>query len=323
MAGIENEAPEPAPEPDIDAMDDKQFAEFKSGMDKSHAEQEPAKEEAKPDAAIADRADGEQADDDKNVVPHGQFHRERERRKEAERISELSQKRLAELLEAMQPRQPEPARAQEPEAPDPDKDIFGYVRHLESEIKAIKGEASLSREQQQAQTYYEQSLAASEADVVAFAKEQPAAIPATQFLVNQIVGELQAFSKLNGQPLTQQAVEQEIRNREYQVVEWARSICRRPAEVFYELALSRGFNPGAVPAQGQQQSQPDGVKAEIEKMVRTEETKRKALSLGGSGGPSGTQSFTPKDVVDMSEEDFLAFKAKHGENAMAKVFGLH
>ena len=329
MAGKAVAAAEAPSEIDVDDMSEEQFAEAKATMAReaasTPAEDGAAAEQpevAKPAGEAADEGEGDDAED-RRTVSHKDFHRANERRKEAEAEREAIKaerdryhQRMSELLEAMQPKQPEPAV----EVPDPERDIFGYVRHLESELKGLKGESALTKEQAQAQEQFAQVLNSSRGDVEAYAEENPAAPYAMGFLVNSITAELKAYAKAGRRPMSEQAVAEELQKREYDITLWAAERGVRPAEVLYELALARGFDPASVQRGQSSGAAPGNVKAEVERMMRNEDTRNKAKSLGGSGSAGGVDALTTKEVVEMSDEDFAAFKKKHGDNAMRRVF---
>lgn len=310
MAGNEAVAVETA-EPNIDDMDDAQFEAFKAEQGK---EPEVAKPEEVAKPAVADDDDDPKGD----MVPHGRFHRERERRQEAEaqRVAaearaDLAARRMTELLETLQPKQP---AAPVEEAPDPEKDIFGYVRSLENRIKTFEGESSLTKEQQQEQQQFDAIMSSSYADVQAFSQEKPEMQAAASFLMDALVKEARLYG------LNEAQTEQHIRNRERDEFLWAVQHGKRPAQHYLDLAVMRGFNPAAAPTQ-QGAAQPANVQAEIAKLVKNEATRNAAKSLSGSGAATGV-SVTAADLLEMSDADYAAFKKTHGDNAMAKAMGL-
>src|SRR5688572_19735966 len=102
-------APEPA---DIDTMSDDEFKDFKGEQDAAvRSEPEPS---SSPEQSSEPAQKAKEAPKQEEFVPHDQFHRERERRKEAEVTAKRAMERMDDLVRLLGQNQPQqPAQAQE------------------------------------------------------------------------------------------------------------------------------------------------------------------------------------------------------------------
>lgn len=281
---------------------------------------EPAKAEAKPEADKAKpEAKDAKPEGDKpkqSMVPHGAMEAERQKRKgvEAELAKERReaterQTRLDERLrlinDALTPKQQQPA------VPNPDEDIFGYAKHLESQINELRGMSAQDRQQaqqrEQAENQNRQLMSAYMADAQSFAAETPDFMEAYRHLLASRDQELAAMRYT---PMQRQEY---IRNDEMNIAQSALAQGRSPAETIYNLAKLRGFAGKAPAQQEQQQEQPklDAPKPDgAQEIARLNANKEAAASLSGSGGAPGGGKITLETLDRMDKDEFKAFVAK-------------
>ncbi len=333
------DTPEPVAEIDIEAVDD--LSPEDSGK-LLRGEVEPPRKGPKP----AEKADGPKdefdVDPKSETVPHGQFHRVNERRKaaEAERQAERTRaeqaearantamQRMAELLEASKPPAPEPDPGPEHPGDEPDAmdNPYEYGIWRQKTDKYNRHHQAVQQAQQQAAQ--RQQLAFTEAvqgDVKAFKTQAaPDYDQARDFYWNNRGSELMALGYSREQAI------QLIHQDEAQIANIAVQRGQSPAATLYSIARARGYaqaqQAGDQPATNGATPPKDPVTGKFvaasAAMDKREATRLAAKSLGGSGGPSDGGELTPQMLVDMSNDEYAAWKkANGGENALRKFFG--
>lgn len=315
---------EPAPEAeiDVDALDDAAFADLKGKMAGEIDTDTPPEPDKAPEAtkvADADKpapepnaAKAEDDDDPKSeTVPHGQFHRERERRKEAERLRAEADERFTKLaarvaeLTAVQAK-PADELAKTDDLPD-EANPLEQIAWLVKEVR----EGRMSREEAQKQAReegerheYAQRVKAVEDD---FKTRQPDYDEALQFAAKSRDEELQLMYPLSTPEQRQQFVLREWG----QITQQALQAGINPAERAYQFAVKRGYR----------KAEPEPTvesKTVVDEITEREETRKAALSLGKTGGGvTQTGAISPEQLLDMSDDEFAAYKAKHGSVARA------
>ncbi len=300
--------PEPTPLDEAEASEDETAAKPEPDI-----KAEPAKADGKAPAAD-DKGKAEAEKPKQSMVPHGAMEAERQKRKAVEQ--ELARERTARaerdarLDERMRILNDALAlKQQQPAVPNPDDDIFGYARHLETEINQLKGMTAQERQQaqqrQQAEVQNRQLMAAYMADAQSFAAETPDFMEAYRHLLASRDQELAAMGY---NPMQRQEY---IRNDEMNIAQSALAQGRSAAETIYNLAKLRNFQ-GKAPAQQQEQpapeqpKQPDG-SAEIK---RLSDAQSAATSLSNAGGSPGGGKITLETLDRMSKDEFKAFVSK-------------
>ncbi|WP_331316522.1 hypothetical protein [Methylobacterium mesophilicum] len=223
---------------------------------------EPAPVAAEPPAADPEAGEPEAApeaqprDEKGKFVPHGALHEERERRKAVEKERDELRERFARgderlriLSEAMQrPATPaQPAAAPEPvKVPDPAEDIFGYAKHLEQQIEALRtGQTQLTESQKKAEETRQAEAARNEVigfyqqDLRAAIQADASVADAYEHLFAGRVAELTLFG------MDQKAAIEAVREEEFNLAQTARQRGQSPAAMIAALAKSRGFAPKA------------------------------------------------------------------------------
>ena len=338
MADELQPGPEPA-EVDIDSLSPEQVTEqiaslkqgkpakLKRAPEEAPDEERPAPQEAKPTAEVS-------GDDDEfkgqETVPHGTFHRANQRRKEAEeRASKAEQERqvafqrLSELLESQQ-RQQAAQIAEEPEepdlGPDPDADPIGALRWAREQLAVHDKREREARQRQteegQRQAYIN-SVVETAGDQWRTALEaRPELSEADDYLMKSYGNELAA---MGWQP---HQINQKLREVSLQQAIHAQRSKRPIGEYIEQLAKARGWQatPKAIPGQELVETPARDAQGrftkEAEKMEALNAAKSASLSLGNGGPAVKTGPLTAQDIVNMTPDEYAAFKDKFGEKGL-------
>lgn len=239
---------------------------------------------------------------------------ERRARRELERKHGALEERTAIILKrlAEEDGQTQRTNGQAPKAktdggmPDPDKDIFGAVKHLMRENEQLKGGYG------QIQQNTEQTRAAATLrsayvqDAERFTAEKQDFPDAYAHLMTRYDAELQRLG------VTDRAERQaRIEAEELRLV--ALSIQREesPAELAYFLAQQRGYQPKVAPQNGG----PD-----LTRIAKGQEQNR---SLSGGAGAPSAGGLTPQALARMSEEEIhrMMKSSRAGYAAVARLTG--
>lgn len=309
---------------DIDNMSDEEFANFnlpadEAGSDDGATADPSPPAEKEPEPRAQDDAKPEEGDDrpKSETVPHGQFHRERERRKAAEQQAEIATQRLTELLQASAAQREQPAAQQaqlQPDIPDQNEDPFGYMiaqtDRLTSRLEEIDTARKHDVEQQRAQANDARLWHASEADLSAYAAENPSAGAAYEFLAEEGRKHLRAQGVYNDQDISNSLARWQV-----QLAAHAENLGVRPSRLVMMMAQERGWQAGEAGKPAAPSSATEKYRAEAEKIAKQEQARNASLSLSGEGGEANTGMPTAQEIIDMSDEDYAKFKAKYGEEA--------
>lgn len=324
MAGSE-ETPAPAPEIDVDSLSEAEFSDLKTKIrSEAPVEAPPAvkQDEPAPAAQKTEQGAPEPSDDDdtgdelnadgtRKTVPHGQYHRERERRKAAETARMEADQRFAKLAERTQQLlQPQPvpqAQQQEPEIPDADVDPQGAIKWAKEQLLGIASERKAQQEAEQQQ----QQVAAVLNSVNARLEQDIAADPTVKdvrLALRKSYGEEYLAMGYTPQQAVQAVNDLE---RQHAVFMYQNNIA--PGDYLKRLGAARGWTPKAA-----EPANDAGQQTEADRIAKQEQTRIASLSLGKTGGAVvNTGVITPEQLLDMSDEDFDAYKKKHGSVATA------
>ncbi|MEE7449412.1 hypothetical protein MRF4_17245 [Methylobacterium radiotolerans] len=303
------------------------------GLTLPAAEPTPAAAEppaAEPEAGEPEAAPEAQPRDEKGkFVPHGALHEERERRKAVEKERDELRERFARgderlriLSEAMQrPAATQPAAAPEPvKVPNPDEDIFGYAKHLEQQIEALRtGQTQLTESQKKAEETRQAEAARNEVigfyqqDLRTAIQADASVADAYEHLFAGRVAELTLFG------MDQKAAIEAVREEEFNLAQTARQRGTSPAAMIAALAKSRGFAPKA--------PEPASAPAAAPQETAAEKAARAAAgqagpgrSLSAAGGqPAG--EITLETLSSMSEADFEKLMAANPARVRALMGG--
>lgn len=311
-----------APEVDVDAMSDEEFASFKSGMMEG---EQPAPENPEPkteeQAAPEPQGEAQAAEDDTDdedqpqrseTVSFDRFHRTNERRKEAERkASEEAERRirleerLQALLDVQQQAQvnPEPKKNPEDDIPD-DNDPVAIVNWAKKQLLAQKQrdaeEVRQREEQTREQQEWNEVLSTIQTDYNTSIAKDPSLGEAHNVWRNSLGQELLAMGYSQAQ-----AVE-EVNRQENAHIRYVYQTKQNVGDYIKKMAGIRGWAPKAAEA-------PANPQKDMQDIARREEARQASLSLGKAGGAAAEiGKITPAQLAEMSDEEFAAYKEKYG-----------
>ena len=288
----------------------------------------PTGEAAAPgDVVDPDLEEGGVDENKGKFVRHGAFHQERERRKAVERERDEFRVTLARMEErlrmvteggAAQPAAAAAAAQVQPETPpDPNEDIFGYVQHLEKQIRDLASgqtqmtEAQKAEQTQRAEaTQRDEVLTAYRGDVQRTIAAQPEFAQAYEHLFSGRIAELKLLGVPEGDAV------QAVRDEEFGIAQDAIRAGQSPAARLMQLAKLRGFAPKA--AEPAAPATP--AETPSEKAARIAKGQAASLSLSSAGGaPAG--EITLEMLASMSEADFAKMEKANPARVRALMGG--
>lgn len=303
---------------DVDELNDDDFAKLKDDL--STGELAGEADAGKTDAAAAEVAETDEAstdaavdDDDEETggksetVPHGKYHHERERRKTAEQKAEKLAERLQQLIEAQaanavaKPAEEAKAETDEPDPANPLEQISWLVK------KYTEGEKTRAKETEQRaadgeRQQFAQGVKSLEDE---FKKTNTDYDAALEFVAQSRDEELQLMFPTATADQRRQYILGEWNN----VIRQSVAAGVNPAQQIYSLAQRRGYKKADAAVSDV---------STVEKLAKQEEARQASLSLGKSGGGIvNTEKMSPEQLLEMSDEDFAAYKKKFGGVARA------
>lgn len=225
------------------------------------------------------------------TVPQGALHAERERRKAIEAELATAREALAKIQQFR-----DAAKAKQPEAL-PAADDPAAVEHLRQRLGQIESQQSQIIQQRQfdaadqAEIQQLQSvMATSEAS---FRAEKPDYDAAIMHVVQARAQELALYG------LKPHEIQQAIAEEATDIARSAVSQGRNPAELGYQIALSRGYRPESAQAVPQQQ----GGAAATLAAIQAAQAASKSLGQGGGATP---QAINAEAIRQMTDDEFDA-----------------
>lgn len=288
-------------------------------------------EESKPESeakveAKTEAEDGEEEADETPLkegekgnqgrfVRHGAFHQEREKRKALEKeVRDRDEKlaRLDERVKLINEALTRPAQQQEADQtpPDPETDIFGYLKHLGSEVASLKGGVTEVKKTNEQATAQSETLNTYRSDAARFANEHKDFGDAYQFAITARDKELEALGYTD--PAQRAAL---INQEEQWIVTEALKAKQSPAERIYRFAQVKGFK---APAPKVEEKKPAGNGAE--KIDQINKGLEASKTLSGVGGGEGGE-LTAKMLAEMSDDEFAAWMDKTPKSKQRALFG--
>lgn len=258
----------------------------------------PAEPVASEPVQDAPEGQSEASPQKQDFVPQQALHKERERRKAAEaaaRERELELARLQERVKAFE----KPAEAAKPAPPpDPDEDVFAAVKHDRTQLQSIQEKLAEIEKQEQARAHMASIEAMTRIAEQKFREATPDYDDAVAHLKTNRVQELMLWG------LSQHQAQMQVQQEAAEIVAHAVRSQKSPAEVAYEMARMRGYQPKAA------SQSPDDKK---------ERAREVSKSLSGTGSsPAGTM--TAERLMKMSEKEFADYYSKN-PSAVEKLMG--
>jgi hypothetical protein len=312
-------------------------------------EDKPAEEKAAPDGEGDDEDEGtepEASDDStsrKRRVKFETYDRVKKEAAEARRQADEYRQHLAVLqaraeerinalqrqFQQAQPQQP-PQNQPQPEAlpPPPNRmeDPMGYMEWqdrrmelLEKNLTGIQQGFQQTTEQQQ-QVERVQHLARVYRTDNAEAARQNADYPAAYNYLLQM--RQQEIHTLSGGRATKAQIDAQIEAEELQLAHQATQMGKRPAELIWQMAWTRGFKPAQQAQAAPQAAMPDtsAEQARIEAAARGQERNR---SMSNVGRPSTGNTLPSIDkIMSMSDAEFTKWQADN-PGALERMQGIN
>jgi hypothetical protein len=226
----------------------------------------------------------EKIPEEKKVVDHGAFHEERERRKELQRKLEEESKERKKLEERFTKVLETIAQPKEEEYQDPVERLGKQVNVLTEFVTKGQQQSEADQQEFKKQQEFFNKVVASEA---AFAKEKPDYYEAVNFLKQAEIKELRLLGMNDAE------IAAEINAKTIKVAERAYQQEKSPAQVGYELALSKGYKK-TVPEQ----------KKTIQDMDKSIENSRTLSPGGASESGTGIEKMSVREIDSLSDEEF-------------------
>lgn len=269
--------------------------------------------EETPSAPIEQQPSGQAAGEEEGrekTVPHGAFHEERQRRKQAEekaRGLELENAkaiaRLEALLQSNQPKD-EPA----PQPPKVEEDIFGAVDYQGRKIETVEQRLERFEKAEQEAAQQRQIQAATAAAEQEFIRDNPDLLDAVNHLRAARSAELQVFG------FTAEQAIQKIYQEERVLAAQALQRNQNPAALVYNWALQRGYSKKA----------PEAPREDPAKKLETLEAAQAAnKTLSSAGGTAASGAITAMDLLKMSDGEFAAFRKSNPAKFRRIMAGAH
>jgi hypothetical protein len=264
------------------------------------------------DGAAAEGAAETEGKDRGGTVPQGALHAEREKRKGSDERAAKAEAELASLREQLgniqKLRDEVAARKPEdlPAADDP-----AALDHLRRRIEETQQTVTRVTQHMDDQALGQQELAQlggyMQQSEARFREEKPDYDAAIQHVVEARAKELSYYG------LTPPQIQQAISDEATEIVRSAVAQGRNPAELGYQIALTRGYRPaeGSGPQNGAE-AKPTGANAVLDAI---EKAKSQGKSLG-SGGGSAVKTLTAEAVAGLSADEFDAIYSTPEGKAM-------
>lgn len=254
------------------------------------------KEEAPPADVVAEGEPEPKKGD--GTVPQGALHAEREKRKASDTERDAAKAELAKVREQLAAiaKMREDVAARKP-ADLPAADDPAALEHLRTRIaeqdqkinrfeQNADNEALANHEIQQLGSF----MAESEAK---YREQKPDYDAAIEHVVLMRANELALYG------LNRAQIQQTISEEAAEIVRSAAQQGRDPADLGYQIALSRGYRP----AEGQAEVKPNGGAQATLDAIAAAKAKSKSL---GAGGGSAPKNLTAEAVAAMSQDEFEA-----------------
>lgn len=271
------------------------------GEASTSAEPSAVAPEVTAEAAPAAEQTAEPAETKDKTVPHGAFHEERQRRKQAEekaRALEIENAKAIARLEALLQNNREPERKEAvPEAPKPEEDIFGAFDHQGKRVETIEQKLERLEQERQREAVVQNVLRASHEHEKTFMETSPDYPDALNHLRQSRIAELVFFG------MDEASARARVGQEEINVAAQALQQRRNPAEVIYEFAVKRGYAKKAPPAPNPQ-PEPDPA----QKLQTIEAAQTANRSLSSTGGGASAPQITAAELLAMPDKEFEAFK---------------
>lgn len=308
-----------ADENDVGELPAEDKAYFESRGEKLPEKVEKSNEEKAetPAETETDELLDEEAPKEDKKVPLRALTKEREEGKKSRLALQELEKRHAVLEDRwntiLQLNQQPEVKADEDPEPDPNQDIFAHNAWLKRQVEKVnKTVADRDQSDKAAKDEAQREAAvwnlwgeASKAEVA----ETPDYQDAVKWMSETRTKQLAAMKAFQPQFQSQAGIDQQINNELKQIVIAAAQQGISPAKVVYNMAKEWGYA-------GKPTDDPKPEDGAIDKLSKNLDAE---TSLSGAGGSRPGGSTTPKDIANMSPEQFEAWYDKHGAAGFKKL----
>jgi hypothetical protein len=295
-------------------------------------ESKPAEGEPKPDDAepgevrIGD--DGRVRDVRGRFVPIKAMHEERQRRQALE--AELKELRAKQAAPPVAQPAAAAATTQQPKSPfeeadiDPAQDLVGAIGQAQRRQKWQVEQHNRAREETTAALTEQQVGSAYQADTARFVTAKPDYPKAFEHMVRARAAELVVMG------MDQAEIAKQIKDDHDGIVRFALAKGRSAAQVFYEMAVARGYKAEAAPQQATiaapavaatTQAKPQQTTAQ-QILASVQAGQASSTTLSGAGSGAGAAGLTLDQFMAMSVEDIAALKATPSGKAQLRAIGV-
>lgn len=280
-------------------------------LEEVEAESDGGTPEGEPESADAEPEPQQR----QKMVPHAALHEEREQRKAAQartrELEEAQAKLLARTDELLQRaiQQPQPGQQEKvaDQGPNPEEDPIGYLTWANTKLAERQQEYDRHLQQQNEQSQQYQALSQLQSEALAaeaeFRSETPDYDQAAQFMQQSRSRELQAMG-YNGQQVSEQ-----LRYEAIGLAARARENRTNPGKLIYDMAQARGYVPSQAGEPPVAAPGAPGQPTAQERLQTVSAGQRQSRTLSGASG-SAPSPMTAQRLLEMSEADFAAYKAK-------------
>lgn len=239
-------------------------------------------------------------DPGERTVEHGALHSERERRKSAEAQLKEAQdtlKRLAELRAKIGQGQDQGQQPPAPVGQQPQEETVEQLRARLGRLEQVETRRAQATDHARIDNYEQQQLArtlvTSEAE---FAAHTPDYQEATAHLATSRARELQLYG------MDPMSIQQTLAEEALEITRTAVQQGRSPAELAYEIAKMRGYQPKPGQQGGNGNGAGNGSAVAMIQAIRKGQETSKSLGSGGSAGGAG--DINAQALASMSEDEF-------------------
>lgn len=226
-------------------------------------------------------------------VPHQALHEARQQLLQQRQIAQLAQTRMNALLASQQAAQ----QAAEP-MPDLATDPIGYMQAMESRIERFEQERQQEQQSRQIDSAIEQ-------DEASFSLSFPDYNNAAQHYVQSRAQELLHFyPPEQAQTIMMNEARQMAREA------WQRGV--PAAQMVYQMAQARGYQPGMAPLAPQQPFQPAAqpgftAPTAVQQVQQVQRGQAATRTLSGGSGSAAPATLNAEAVLAMSDEEFAEY----------------
>ncbi|MGJ4928145.1 hypothetical protein ACQR1I_16555 [Bradyrhizobium sp. HKCCYLS2038] len=251
-------------------------------------------------------------------VPVAALQEERQRRRELDRQLREAREKLANfegrfaVLDRVTGKQPAEQGQAEQGAPNPEEDIFGAVKAIQTRLE---GQEKAAKEAQAEQERHTKFVTDYRNDANRFEQTTPDFKAAYGFLLKSRADELRAIGYEDPKDL-----HAALTADEFAIAQRALAAGKSPAEMLYALAKQRGYQPDAAKKAAEEAARKAAEEA-AQKLDAIERGQAANKSLNNTGGSSGADDMTVERLLSMPMSDYTTWVEKNPAKAKRLMGG--